>query len=106
MTHSYTDAPASAPQTDGANDRRYAWLILSVLVLAVAAYVGSVGFCIRWQERAATQAEFFRRARVSSQIYKPLCWVRNQDPSGQIHALIECQYRLGHNAVFDPNKLP
>ena len=78
---------------------------LWLLMAAPTFYIGGLTGFVRWEEKATTNAEYIRRAKVRNRVYAPVIWLKAHDPSGAVTAMIQWEYRICHNKSFDPNRL-
>ena len=84
---------------------RWILAVLGLIVIASIIYVAGIAGFIRWEERSATQAEFFRRVAFRNRLYAPVIWFQAHDSSGAIRALVQWEFRLAHTRTFDPKAL-
>ena len=81
-------------------------MAVCVPVIAAILYLAGLTGFFKWEEKATTNAEFFRRVHIRNNIYAPLIWLKAHDPSGATRAVVLRQYRMCHNKTFDPSRLP
>ena len=86
---------------------RVPWLAAALCLPAAAVlYMAALTCFFRWEETAATRADYFRRAEIRNTIYAPVIWLKARDPSGAIRAIVQWEYRMSHKESFDPSRLP
>ena len=87
---------------------RSAWFPVALFLPVIAGilYMGGLTGFFKWEEKATTNAEFFRRVQIRNRIYGPLIWLKAHDPSGAARAVVLWQYHMCHNKTFDPSSLP
>ncbi len=92
--------------SEKASDRVF-WLGIACFVPVVAAllYMSGLICFFRWEERAATRSEYFRRAQIRNDVYAPIIWLKAHDRSGVVRGIVQWEYRISHVRSFDPNKL-
>jgi hypothetical protein len=97
----------SALQTKGSAGRKARIVALFCTpLLAAILYMCCLPAFVRWEERATTNPEWFRRAQLRNRFYAPVIWLKAHDPSGTVRALVQWEYGIGHNQSFDPGRLP
>ena len=73
---------------------------------AASAYLLSMGFWLRWQEKAATLEECQRRVRITQNVYAPIVWLERVDPTRTVEKIVGGYASLWHDPSFHPDKLP
>jgi len=99
----HQDVPPSAEQVG-----YVAWMpiVLCLLVVAAVFYMGGLVGFFRWEERAATKAEYIRRAQIRNRIYAPVIWLKTLCPKlppalPRTEIPLRCRIRQKNLQIFD-----
>jgi len=66
----------------------------------------ALGCLFKWEEKALTRTEYFRRVELRNKVYAPVVWLKRRDASGVVNAFIQWEYKLCHKDSFDASRLP